>query len=637
MKLSAVPPISSDAPWRWACPLAAGAVAVVWLTDFPLTAWPLALLLAGASAMVAWRPVLLLALVPASLPVLDLAPWSGRRFVDEFDVLLLLLWTVAWARLPAGAPPPPRRAESLAWAVFVVALAIGTARALSPWPVADSVDPGNPLSPLNALRLAKGAVAAWGLWAVARRLQAAGEPVGQAFGWGMAAGLAGTVVAIVIERLAFTYLLDFGSTYRISGPFSVMSLGGAYVECFLAVAIPFLIARLLPPAPAWRLAAGGALLAGAAYALMVTFSRGGYGAMAVGVLVMLGASLLGRHQRWQRLAVVLALASLAAAVSYPVLMGSFAQARIQTVAADLGTREQHWAESLRVVGNDPTVQLLGVGLGRFAEANFWASPEGERAGGHRLVPDGSDGQGLRLGTGFAYFIDQIVPVEPGARYQLSYRIRLDGPRGALGTGLCQKWIIASMSCGHAKKSGAQAPAATMAVGEWQTVRAEITAPDAGPGKLPRPVRLSLNNGGRAPLVVDQVSLVAPDGRDLLRNGGFETGMDHWTFTSDHHLAWHTKSMLIGVYVELGMLGVAGVLALMLVGAWRAGESAWRGQPDGMAMLAAQSAFVTVGFIDTLVDAPRFLMLWLLLCLLPSALPSTPPPTLSHPPGRRRLS
>jgi hypothetical protein len=85
------------------------------------------------------------------------------------------------------------------------------------------------------------------------------------------------------------------------------------------------------------------------------------------------------------------------------------------------------------------------------------------------------------------------------------------------------------------------------------------------------------------------------------------------------LAWHAKSMLVGVYVELGLLGVAGTLSMLMVGAWRAGRAAWRGQPDGMALFAALCAFTTVGLIDTLVDAPRFLMLWLLLCLLPSAL------------------
>lgn len=617
------PQVQAGARWRWALPLGAASGAALWLAGFPLSPWPLALLFAGAAALVAWRPLLLLVVVPAALPVLDLAPWSGRRFIDEFDLLVLLLWAVAWARLPGDAPRPRRLAESGAWWLFATALMIGTCRSLWPWPSADMVDPGNPMSPLNALRLAKGALAAWALWVMARRLRAAGGAVGPAFGWGMTVGLAGTVTAIVIERLAFSYLLDFDSDYRISGPFSVMSLGGAYVECYLAVATPFLIARLLQPASWWWLPAGALLLAGAAYALMVTFSRGGYAAMGVGLVMMLVATLLARQQGSQRLAIVVALTGLAGAVAYPVLMGTFAQSRLKTVSADLGVRERHWAESLLVLGNDPARQALGIGLGRFAEANFWASPDGERAGGHRIVADGSDGQGLRLGAGYAYFVEQIVPARPGERYQLSYRTRLDGPRGALAVVLCQKWIIASFDCAQGKTSDATSLNTPSAVGVWQTAHLELIAPGAGPGRLARPLRLALSNQGQSPLVVDHVSLLAPDGRELVHNGSFEAGMDHWTFTSDHHLAWHTKSMLLGVYVELGVLGAAGALALLLVGAWRAGAAAWLGQADGMALLAALCAFVTVGLIDTLVDAPRFLMLWLLLCLLPSALSSEP--------------
>ena len=65
--------------------------------------------------------------------------------------------------------------------------------------------------------------------------------------------------------------------------------------------------------------------------------------------------------------------------------------------------------------------------------------------------------------------------------------------------------------------------------------------------------------------------------------------------------------------------VVGLLALLLTGAWRAASAASQGQADGAALLAAMAAFGTVGLIDTLVDAPRFMLLCLLLCLLPGVL------------------
>jgi len=60
---------------------------LVWAALFPV--WPLALALGlVACAAAVWRwPVLALGLLPAALPLLDLAPWSGRFFLDEFDLL----------------------------------------------------------------------------------------------------------------------------------------------------------------------------------------------------------------------------------------------------------------------------------------------------------------------------------------------------------------------------------------------------------------------------------------------------------------------------------------------------------------------------------------------------------------------
>ena len=605
---------------RWALPVAMVLAAAAWLIRFPFHPVLLALGLSVATALVAWRPVLLFMLIAAALPTLDLAPWSGRRFLDEFDLLLALGLAVAWARVAPASPTRRVHAPGTALALLLVLTSVvwATAHALWAWPGLDLDAFGNPMSPFNSLRVAKGAAWAAALWWMAGRLRASGEDPARAFGLGMVLGLAGTVVAVLIERLAFTYLLDFSSDYRVAGPFSAMSLGGAYVECFLAVATPFLLSRLVPPVPPWRLLIGMLLLAGASYALMVTYSRGGYGAMAVGVGVMVVSAVLPAHQRWRRAAAAATLALLTGAVAYPVLQGSFAQSRLQTVAVDLGTRERHWAESLQLMDTDWATGLIGMGIGRFAEFNFWRGSQGPKAGGHHLTADTEGQTTLRLGVGYAYFVEQILPVQPGAHYRLSYRERAAAPGAVLRVTLCQKWIISSNECANpvtpAPRRGA--PAAT---GQWQRVTYDLTAPAAGAGRLTRPVRLSLVNEGRTTVEVTDLSLTGVDGVDLVRNGDFQAGLDHWTFTSDNHLAWHTKSLPLGIYFDQGLLGLVGFAALLLVGAANAMRAVQRGQPDGAALLAAIAAFATVGAIDTLLDAPRFLLLWLLLCLLPSTL------------------
>ena len=103
--------------------------------------WHPGVLLAGlaACALLVWqRPLRLAVILLAALPALDLAPWSGRSFVDEFDLLLLVGLGVAFLRTPR--PPPARRARLAVPAAFaaVAALlalswAVAAARGLLPW------------------------------------------------------------------------------------------------------------------------------------------------------------------------------------------------------------------------------------------------------------------------------------------------------------------------------------------------------------------------------------------------------------------------------------------------------------------------------------------------------------------------
>ena len=46
------------------------------------------------------RPALLVAIIPAALPILDFAPWSGRFYLDEFDLLLLISLAIGYTRVP---------------------------------------------------------------------------------------------------------------------------------------------------------------------------------------------------------------------------------------------------------------------------------------------------------------------------------------------------------------------------------------------------------------------------------------------------------------------------------------------------------------------------------------------------------
>lgn len=595
--------------WLRVCLVACASVAVAaMLWHYPVAPWALASGLLAAALLVAWRPLMLWWLVPAALPVLDLAPWSGRLFFDEFDALMGLLLAVAWWRSPPAPRDMPDRLLQVALLAVALSYAVSIARALLPWPGIGPDTFANLLGPFNALRVARGAGWALLLWALARRQQAAGLDVREAFGHGLVLGLLGTVLFVLWERATFTQWNDFSDGYRVAGPFSAMHTGGAYVEAFLVCTLPFLLARLLPPAPRWRMAAGAMLLAASVYAVMVTFSRGGYAALALGLTLTMVLAARQHGQRATRLAIGVSLVALAASVATPVVLGSFAQSRLATVERDLVTRDAHWGQSLQMMGNDTATWLLGVGVGRFPAVNLLNSAPDARSASYRLTRE-SGQHFVRLGSGRALYLEQFVAVSTNERYRLQLRVRTMTPGASLSVMVCEKWLISSAACARALTPPTGAP------GEWMTVDQWFAsgAVGAAHSELSRPIKLSISLTGAGSVDLASIQLMAPDGRALVKNGDFADGMDHWFFTSDHHLAWHTKMLPLAVLFDQGLLGLLAMGGLFGLSLARAGTAAWRGDAIAAPWLAGLVSLTAVGAIDTLIDAPRFLMLWLLLC------------------------
>lgn len=605
--------------WRLAVPLLVGLAVLAWLQGFPVQPALLGAGLLASALLVAWRPWCLWWLVGLALPSVDLAPWSGRLALDEFDALLALVVAVAWWRLPAAARGRPDALLQALLLAVGLSFVLSTGRALLPWAAPDADAFVSLFSPYNALRVARGAAWAFVLLWLAKRQQAAGWDVVGALGNGLVLGLAGTVGFIVLERLQFTTLLDFADGYRVAGPFSAMHTGGAYIECFLVVALPFLLARLRPPVPAWRMVAGAALLLATVYAVMVTFSRSGYTALAVALAVSLAVSLMpalaGRlpSARLRTAAASLVLLGLSAAVAWPVLSDTYAQSRLQAVDRDLVTRQTHWAKSLDLINPDALSLLLGMGVGRFPAVKLLHSPADERSASYRLV-DAAGERFVRLGAGQAVYIEQLVHTLPGQRYSVRVRLRAAAPGAVLGINLCEKSLITSATCAHTSVK--------VAAGGAQWLQLDNVLDSAAVGRaeagLARPIRLGFQLLGPLPLDLAEITLLAPDGSPLLRNGDFAQGMDHWFFTADHHLAWHAKSLPVALAFDQGALGLLALGGLLVLALARAGRAAWAGQAGAVPLLAALAAFCTVAVVDTLIDAPRFLMLWLLLCGLAAA-------------------
>ncbi len=588
----------------------ASALSGAWL--FPVFGTPLVLGLAAAAALVAWRPAAALLLVPAALPLLDLAPWSGLRLVDEFDLLLLACLGAAFARTRSRPRPSPDLGR-VAWLLVAAALVIATARALWPWPGIDADSFTHPASPWMALRIAKGALWAWLFVRLWPRLDVGADARQRLFALGMAVGLLGTVLCIVWERMAFGVLTDFAADFRVTGLFSPMSKGGAYVECFLAVAMAFVLWGVLGVgARSWQRALALALFAAATYALMVTYSRNGYAALAVVVvMMMIGASVLRRGAMSSRAGwVVLALA-VAAGVVVPIAVAPFASGRLEKSFADLQVRQRHWSDALALREPDLLTTLFGEGLGRFPDLHYWRTQEPVRAASFRLARDGAN-EFLRLGPGATIYVEQIV--HPPAAQDLVLRARLRAAAGParLGVTLCEKWTLTSLHCTAATLGGE-----SLRDGAWHEVETRIRVPVRSDSDRPRlPTKFSLlTPAGASAVDVDDLRLLTPQGEPLLTNGDFGAGMSRWAFATDVDPPWHIHSLPLALLFDQGWFGLVAWTLLVAASVGAALRRLRRGDSTAAVALAALLAFLTSGTLNTLVDEPRFLFLLLVLTWL----------------------
>lgn len=582
-----------------------------YLFSVPAFAVVSALLLAVCGIVVWVRPRAALLIVPALLPVLDLASWTGRFFWDEFDLLLMVCLAVGYFRLPTEGRRAVGRPSHLVFALLALSLTLSAAKGAMPWPWPDANSFVSYYSPYNALRIVKGAIWAWLFVGLFRRVRRSGHHARASFASGMTLGLAYVVGFVIWERLTFVGLFDFTDVYRVTGPFSAMHRGGAFIECYIAFATPFAVQRVLESSRWGTRLAGALLLVGASYAMMVTFSRNGYAAFGIAMLVVLMLSRPGSWQSgWFRGG--LAAAMLAAAV--PVFLGSFAQERLSHWGGDLSIRQAHWSDALAMRGGDGWTVAMGMGLGRFPETHYWRSREPVHAAGYRLESDG-DLRYLHLGGGAALYIDQFMSVPSAQPQYLRLRLRANQAAAVFSVSVCEKWMLTSRRCVAADVRAGDHP------GTWRTAEVSIDlsrlAKSRGVGS--RPVKFSLHTPERDTLIdVTDIRLQTDSGEQLLSNGDFQRGLDDWFFSTDVDPPWHIHSLPVAVLFDQGWLGAVAWMLVLVTAIYHGSRCAWRGDRQAAAALAALLAFLVSGSLNTLIDEPRFLFLLLLSVWLCSA-------------------
>ena len=594
--------------WRLLAALAFG-VALYGLWSQPFARVPLAVGALLYMLLLLRYPQAWLILVPGLLPVLDLAPWSGRFFFDEFDLMLLLTLAVGYEHLSTGRIGKTRLPPGLLFVLglFAISSLISLALALFPLAPLDLNSFASYYSPYNALRVAKGFFWALALLPLLTRQFQAGSPVGRLFALGMVIGLAGAVLSIVWERAVFPGLGDFTRDFRAAGLMSSMHTGGSSIEAFLVFTIPFLAAVVdWQRSRIARLAVMGLLLGGF-YALAVTYARGGYIAMGLVLLVLAsGWMLRGKRVAGVRsLPYVVVGGLLVILIVAPILGGQFAQSRLAQIGHDAGVRMAHWQNALAIKNKDWQSELFGMGLGSYPVTYFYFSHEKARSATFSYFQRGAE-HGLSLGAGTPLYVEQKVQVQHDVAYQLRVVAHSASGTAGLNVLLCERTFFDSFGC----------TSATFHLSDtWSSYQQPLTL--GWPGGWGRSVTLSLENFSSGSVAeIKSISLRDAAGHDVISNGEFSQGADRWFFSTFDHLGWHIKNLWVALLFDQGWLGLLAFVLLSGYALARIARHFLRSSDMvSLSALAGLVGILTVGAVDSLFDAPRLTLLIFLTLLV----------------------
>lgn len=239
------------------------------LLDYPVFRPLLAGFLLVYGALLFRWPLLWLAVLPASVPLLQLAHWSGRLFLEDIDIVFVFTLAMLLWRAPA-----PHRPARLPFAIHLVVLALAGSYlsslmiGLQPWPDWHAPDfLASFLSQANALRLSKGF--AWAMLLspfVLRAFREAPEEARRMVVGGMVAGALvlgamalwerGVWQALIYGRDRYQILgplLDFSTAYRVTGTFAEMHTGGEAIDGYLGLTWPMMVLALVLSRRPWGL------------------------------------------------------------------------------------------------------------------------------------------------------------------------------------------------------------------------------------------------------------------------------------------------------------------------------------------------------------------------------------------------
>lgn len=281
---------------QFSCALLAAVGLGSWALHHAFGAMVVGPVLAIASIVFYARPGWGLWILPLLWPVIDLAPFTGGiHFPESLALVLCLVAGVGFREAlsppvghPRGSAFRTTPAALLLFSLISVSYVVSSVRGDATLPPYDATLFAGYKTPLNAVRLLLGfAQCALLLPALHAMGRIVGPSAGNRLALGLVGGLTVAALAAGAERWQFTGLMNFSSDYRTTAQFWEMHVGGASLDAWLALCVPFALAGFLGCRSTRQRMAYLVVLALATYATLTTFSRGLYAAIAASVPLLL--------------------------------------------------------------------------------------------------------------------------------------------------------------------------------------------------------------------------------------------------------------------------------------------------------------------------------------------------------------
>jgi hypothetical protein len=408
-----------------------------------------------------------------------------------------------------------------------------------------------------------------------------------------------------------------------------MHVGGAAIDFYLVLGMPFALRALLLAPTRFHWLAAAALIIVVTYVCLTTFSRGLYLALIISLLVLYILHKLSGDSwtsgsdvyAWRRHANH-ALMILLAIESFGILFGgTFMLDRLTASQRDCGSRLEHWSESIGLLKTTED-RLFGIGAGRYPAAYSETFPARELPAKFLVhYEDGNQFIELRGPTtnrklGGLFGIGQKLSLDPGTEYRALLDVRAAQQTRIL-VKTCFKHLIHETDC-------RSRIAVTSSSGDWQHLELTLSpTSDRTDSAKPGWFSTSVISSGRS-VAIDNIQLLDTEsGSSLLTNGNFSNAAARWFLTGQRYfLPWHTDNLYLEVLIDSGLVGLILFLVFCLQPIIRMARNVVTCDINEASMLAAIIGTLSLGVFNSLFDMPRVAFAFIMYCIVIAAQPGT---------------